>query len=465
MEPSGTPPPRALRRELGVFGATMMGLGSIVGTGVFVSIGIAAGVAGPSVVLAIGLAGLLALCNALSSAQLAASHPTSGGTYEYGYVYLSPWLGFSAGWMFLCAKSASAATAALGFAGYTIVLLGDRGAVGSSAAASGLRIGLAAAAVVLLVAVVAAGMRRSNHVNMVIVSVTLSALAFFVVAGFPGAIDNAGSTLTPFFESPAGDARRALPRLLEATALMFVAYTGYGRIATLGEEVKQPRRTIPRAILLTLAVSMIVYVAVAMVGVASAGAAAFGAAGTELAAPLAVVARGFDVPAAAGILSIGALTAMLGVLLNLVLGLSRVVLAMGRRRDLPASLARLDDSGTTPLRAVLLVGVVILGLVSIGSVKLAWSFSAFTVLIYYAVTNLAAIRMPAAERLYHPVIAWIGLAGCLGLAFWVERRVWIVGLAVLGTGLLLRVLSGRASSQAGDGPGSGSRRGAGEGPP
>ncbi|MGI9038353.1 MAG: APC family permease [Gemmatimonadota bacterium] len=441
-----TTPAAGLRRELGTFGATMMGLGSIVGTGVFVSIGIAAGVAGPSVVLAIGLAGLLALCNALSSAQLAASHPTSGGTYEYGYVYLNPWLGFSAGWMFLCAKSASAATAALGFAGYTLVLLGDRwpGMAPPPDAASAWRVGLAGAAVLLLVAVVAAGMRRSNHVNVFIVSVTLSALAFFIVAGLPGAIDNAGSTLTPFFESPAGDARRVLPRLLEATALMFVAYTGYGRIATLGEEVKSPRSTIPRAILLTLAVSMLLYVAVATVGVAAAGAAAFGSAGTEEAAPLAVVARGFEVPAAAAILSIGAVTAMLGVLLNLILGLSRVVLAMGRRRDLPGGLARLDDSGTTPLRAVLLVGVVILGLVSIGSVKLAWSFSAFTVLIYYAVTNLAAIRMPAAERLYHPAIAWLGLAGCLGLAFWVERRVWIVGLAVLGAGLILRGLLRRA---------------------
>lgn len=441
-----TTPAAGLRRELGTFGATMMGLGSIVGTGVFVSIGIAAGVAGPSVVLAIGLAGLLALCNALSSAQLAASHPTSGGTYEYGYVYLNPWLGFSAGWMFLCAKSASAATAALGFAGYTLVLLGDRwpGMAPPADTASAWRVGLAGAAVLLLVAVVAAGMRRSNHVNVFIVSVTLSVLAFFIVAGLPAAIDNAGSTLTPFFESPAGDARRVLPRLLEATALMFVAYTGYGRIATLGEEVKSPRSTIPRAILLTLAVSMLLYVAVATVGVAAAGAAAFGSAGTEEAAPLAVVARGFEVPAAAAILSIGAVTAMLGVLLNLILGLSRVVLAMGRRRDLPGVLARLDDSGTVPLPAVLLVGVVILGLVSIGSVKLAWSFSAFTVLVYYAITNLAAIRLPAAERLYHPAIAWLGLAGCLGLAFWVERRVWIVGLAVLATGLILRGLLRRA---------------------
>ena len=438
-------PPAALRRELGTFGATMMGLGSIVGTGVFVSIGIAAGVAGPAVVLAVVVAGGLALCNALSSAQLAASHPTSGGTYEYGYAYLSPWLGFSAGWMFLCAKSASAATAALGFAGYAVVLAGDSAsAMVGAGAGSGVpwRVVLAAGAVLALVAVVCAGMRRSSAVNVAIVSVTLASLVFFVVAGLPGAIDRAGATLRPFFGSPGTGARGALPGLLEASALMFVAYTGYGRIATLGEEVKQPRRTIPRAIGLTIAVTVALYVAVSFVGVASAGAAGFGVAGTEEAAPLAVVARGFGIESAPTILSIGAVTAMLGVLLNLVLGLSRVMLAMGRRGDLPTGLARIDAQGTVPRRAVLLTGAIIIALVSIGSIKLAWSFSAFTVLVYYAITNLAAIRMPDAERLYHPAIAWIGLAGCLGLAFWVEPRVWIAGLGVLAAGLVLRASFG-----------------------
>nr|MBP9225705.1 amino acid permease [Verrucomicrobiales bacterium] len=120
-EPQETP---RLQPRLGVFGAMMMGLGSIVGTGVFVSIGIAAGIAGPSVILAVALAALVAICNGLSSAQLAANHPVSGGTYEYGYQYLNSWLGFTAGWMFLLAKSASAATAALGFSGYLLSAMG-----------------------------------------------------------------------------------------------------------------------------------------------------------------------------------------------------------------------------------------------------------------------------------------------------------------------------------------------------
>jgi len=422
----------ALRRELGVFGATMMGLGSIVGTGIFVSIGIAVGVAGPSVIVAIAIAAAVAVCNALSSAQLAANHPASGGTYEYGYVYLKPWLGFSAGWMFLCAKSASAATAALGFAGYTLVALGQGD--------SGWRIALALAAVIVLVVVVLSGLRRSNWTNIAIVSITLASLAFFVLTGLPSALNHGVDNFIPFLESPNGDGRHPAARLLEATALMFVAYTGYGRIATLGEEVRSPRRTIPRAIVLTLLVSMTLYMAVGAVGVGAAGAAAFGSLGTERAAPLAIVARGFGVPAAGVILSVGAVTAMLGVLLNLILGLSRVVLAMGRRGDLPASLARLNASGTTPTLAVLLVGGIILGLTAIGSIKLAWSVSAFTVLVYYAITNLAAIRLPSDQRLYHPAIAWAGLVGCLSLAFWVEPRAWLAGVGVLGAGLIARGL-------------------------
>ena len=130
---------RHLRHDVGVFGATMMGIGSMVGTGIFVSIGIAAGVAGPAVLLAIALAAIVATCNALSSSQLAASMPVSGGTYEYGYAYLKPWLGFTAGWMLLCAKTASAATAALGFAGYLLQLVGRESLVVPVAVAAILR--------------------------------------------------------------------------------------------------------------------------------------------------------------------------------------------------------------------------------------------------------------------------------------------------------------------------------------
>ena len=422
-----------LRRELGLIGAVMMGMGSIVGTGVFVSIGIAAGITGPAVILAVMIGAGVALCNGLSSAQLAANHPVSGGTYEYGYRYLRPWLGFTAGWMFLLAKSASAATAALGFGGYLLAALGVHNRVALILSAL--------AAVAVLTAIAAWGMRRSNRANMVIVSVTLAALIFFVLAGLPR-IDPAN--FTPFFGGAAGTADTPLPDLLYAAALMFVAYTGYGRIATLGEEVREPRRIIPRAIITTLVLTMALYVGVAVVGVGAAGADAMRQATLTAAAPLEVIARGFTVPGAAAILAVGAITAMLGVLLNLILGLSRVLLAMGRRGDMPAATAQVDAATSTPRNAVVIMGVVIAALVLVGDVKLTWSFSAFTVLIYYALTNLAALQLAPDARLYPRWIAWLGLAACLFLAFWVETWVWVVGLGLIGIGLLVRqIINGK----------------------
>ncbi|MEP0880540.1 APC family permease [Trichocoleus sp. ST-U3] len=417
---AGTSPPQ-LQRELGVLGATMMGLGSIVGTGVFVSIGIAAGIAGPAVILAIAIGAVVATCNGLNSAQLAANHAVSGGSYEYGYKYLNPSLGFTAGWMFLLAKTASAATAALGFAGY---LLNATGLYGR-----GFLIPTALAAAILMTLIVLSGIRRSNRANIAIVSVSLLSLIFFVLICLPRATEVGTENLTPFFKgSPA--------TVLQASALMFVAYTGYGRIATLGEEAREPRKTIPIAMIVSLGVTMLLYMAVATVGIGAVGTEILGKATQAQAAPLEVAVRSVAGSRGAAILSIGAIAAMLGVLLNLILGLSRVLLAMGRRRDMPRILARLNRQGTTPDLAVVVVGIAIALLVLLGNVKTTWSFSAFNVLIYYAITNLAALKMPDSERLYPKWIAWAGLGSCLFLAFWVEPQIWQMGLGLIVAGLI-----------------------------
>ncbi len=411
-----------LRRELGVVGATVMGLGSIIGTGLFVSIGIAAGIAGTSVILAVIIGALVATCNGLNSAQLAANHPVSGGSYEYGYKYLNSWLGFTAGWMFLLAKTASAATAALGFAGYFLNATGMGG--------RGLLIPVALTSVVILTAIVLSGIRRSNVINITIVSISLLSLVFFIIAGTPTAITNGLNNLTPFFQGSIGT-------VLHASALMFVAYTGYGRIATLGEEAKEPHRTIPRAIVVTMVLTMVLYTAVALVAVGAVGAEVLGKLGTVgQTAPLQVVAGKFSFMGGSQILAIGAITAMLGVLLNLILGLSRVLLAMGRRRDMPRIFALVNHSGTTPVSATIAIGIAIALLVSTGNVKTTWSFSAFTVLIYYAITNLAAIYLPPFERLYPKWLSLLGLAACLFLAFWVEPFIWQVGIALIVAGLI-----------------------------
>lgn len=427
MSEHNTPP--QLRRELGVTGAVLMGLGSIIGTGVFVSIGIAAGVAGPAVILAIMLAAAVATANGLSSAQLAANHPVSGGTYEYGYRYLNPRLGFTAGWTFLLAKSASAATAALGFAGYTLYALG---------LPPDLLVPLALAAVVVLTAIVVGGIRRSNAVNIVIVSFTLLALGVFIAAGL-GSFD--ADNLGAFFDAPQGEG--GLSGLLQATALLFVAYTGYGRIATLGEEVREPHRTIPRAIIAALLATMLLYGLVALAGIGAVGAEVLSGDSARQAAPLEAAAQQIGQPLVARLVALGAITAMLSVLLNLILGLSRVLLAMGRRGDMPPAVARLNSAQTTPQVAVLAVGLMIALLVLIGDVRTTWSFSAFTVLLYYALTNLSALRLRPDERLFPRGVAWAGLAACLFLAFWVEPAVWLAGLVLVAAGLLWQVVAQR----------------------
>jgi len=418
---SATNSPPQLKRELGVVGATLMGLGSIVGTGVFVSIGIAAGIAGTSVILAVAIGAIVATCNGLNSAQLAANHAVSGGTYEYGYRYLTPALGFTAGWMFLVAKTASAATAALGFAGYLLNIGGFN---------SSWVVPTALFAVVIMTLVVLSGIRRSNVANTVIVSVTLLSLGFFILACLPRAAEVGIENLTPFFTTSPG-------AVLHASALMFVAYTGYGRIATMGEEARSPRETIPKAMIVCLLLTMLLYMTVAIVSIGAVGADVLGSAtGQTKAAPLEVVVRSVAGSGGALVLAIGAVTAMLGVLLNLILGLSRVLLAMGRRSDAPNFLARLNQQQTTPYWAVVFVGIAIALLVLLGNVKTTWSFSAFSVLIYYAITNFASLRLTPSERLYPVWVGWLGLVSCLFLAFWVESSIWQVGLGLIVAGLI-----------------------------
>jgi len=386
-----------LKRELGLGGAVVTGLGSIVGTGAFVAIGIASGMWGDLVLWAIPIAAVVAVFNGLSSALLAGRFPVAGGTYEYGYQTLNQWFGFSAGWLFLLAKTASAATAALGVALYLgldhpLVPIG---------------------AVALVVTLVIAGIRRTALVNALLVAITVAAIAWFSVSGLT---DSSWSGID--LDGLGAD-------LLGAVAFLFVAYTGYGRIATLGEEVKDPARVIPKAVIITLAVAAVLYMAIELGGRARAGP-DWGA----------LIELGFvDMP----LVTVGAVTAMLGVLLNLILGLSRVWLAMGRRGDMPPVLARLD-ARSEPLGAIALSGVLVAALTLIGDIGLAWSFSAMTVLLYYGLTNLSALAVDRRRP-----TAWLGMASCLFLSFFVPLGVWLAGAGLLALGLLWKTVYTRTA--------------------
>lgn len=431
---SQTQQPGRLKRELGVFHAVLLGLGSILGTGVFVSIGIAAGIAGPSVLIAIVLAALLALCNGLSSAQLAAAHPVAGGTYEYGYKYLHPKLGFTAGWMFLLAKSASAATAALALSIYAL------GAVGYGGEFE-LVIPGAVLFTALITFIVLLGLRRSAEVNAIIVTITILGLIAFLFGSLNALNDGSVLSFADMSNLAVQPTTAYFTAVIAATPLLFVAYTGYGRIATLGEEVKTPKVTIPKAIIVTLGISSLLYLAVGVV------------LATLTSKVFIIPSRGMPYKAeadtvvdAAGwlgfstwlayLVGLAGITAMLGVLLNLVLGLSRVLLAMGRRRDVHGIFEKINPNGTTPVPAVIGVGVLIAGLTLIGDIKTTWSFAAFTVLIYYGITNLAALKLPKENRLYPRAFSYAGLGGCLFLCWWVEPIVWLIGLKLILLGIL-----------------------------
>jgi APA family basic amino acid/polyamine antiporter len=406
-----------LQRTVGLPGAVLLGLGSILGTGVFVSLTMVADLAADWTVLAILVAGALAVCNGLSSAQLAAAHPISGGTYEYGYRYLNPAAGFTAGWMFLVAKSASAATAALGIAHYiNAILPSDREVC---------PILTGAIIVIFMTAFVLGGLKRSTRLNAILVSLTLAALTVFVINANPIAVSETAerSSSNEF----------SYRHFFEACALAFVAFTGYGRVATMGEEIRDPARNIPLAILLTLTLTVMLYAAV----------------GWSLSSSGPGVHSLVEHPALASsrvlqtLVAIGAMLAMLGVLLNLILGLSRVLLAMARRRDVPQGLAVLNSTGTSPNRCVIAIGILIAGLCALGDIRMTWSLSAFTVLVYYATANLCAIMQPPAERRYPRGIPIVGFVVCCSLAVWVEQLAWITGLTLIVIGLFWHCLRRR----------------------
>lgn len=416
-----------LNRSIGLGGAILLGLGSILGTGVFVSLGLAVGAASQWAIAALATAALLASLNALSSAQLAANHPVSGGTYAYGYRYLNPHLGFVAGTAFLLAKSASAGAAAIGLVSYAANWLG----------LTGLPINmLASLAILAMTLLVAGGLRRASLINTLLVGLTLMALLALGFAAFGSPPSEAALTA---WEPLAPHA------LFEAAALLFVAFTGYGRIATLGEEVTVPRRTIPRAIIATLFVSTSLYALTLLASLRTLGPEVMAQATRNTAAPLQAVAAHLQSGWLQPLIAIAAGAAMAGVLLNLILGLSRVAFAMGRQRDLPSTLGQLSASGE-PLRAIWAVGSFIALIAFFGGFAAVWSFSAFTVLIYYAITNLAALQLSDEERLYPKSLSAAGLVVCLGLAVWISPPVLLTGSAILVAALGLRTVLKSGSS-------------------
>lgn len=414
-----------LRRDLNLLTAVGVGLGAIIGAGIFVVTGVAAGVAGPAFLIGLFLAGIVATFNALNSAQLAATYPQSGGTYEYGHQVLRPWLGFAAGWMFLASKLAAGGTVALGFAGY----------FGALVPGIPLRL-IAVAAVVILTIVNYFGIQKAGSLNIIIVSISVLSLVVVVFTGIPTfSLEN----LRPF--SPTG-----LHGILQSAALLFFAYTGYARLATLGEEVSEPDKTIPRAIILALGTAIVLYLAVAVVTVGNIGAG-------EMAASLSPIEHATSVfrwPQVGKMVVIGATTAMLGVLLSQILGISRMIFAMARRRDLPSVFAHVHPTYAIPDRGIFFTAGVMLLVVLFGTLEVVLATAAFTILLYYSIANLAAMNMRPKDRIYPRWISFCGLISCLILAGTLDFNVIISGIGLLAVGFLLRWLFHRLSGSSSD---------------
>lgn len=399
-----TPPGPSLQRRLGTFDAVTIGLGSMIGAGIFVALAPAAASAGSGLLVGLVVAAVVAYCNAMSSARLAALYPQSGGTYVYGRERLGEFWGYTAGWSFVVGKTASCAAMALTVGYY----------VWPSWAHA-----VAVAAVVALTVLNYSGIQKSAMVTRVIVAVVLAVLTAVVViiVGF-GDADTARLAI--------GD-DVTVHGVLQAAGLLFFAFAGYARIATLGEEVRAPARTIPRAISIALGVALVVYAVVAIAVLAQLGSTALASATAPLAD--AVAAAGFS--GLEPMVRVGAAVAALGSLLALILGVSRTTLAMARDRHLPHALAAVHPRFGSPHRAEVAVGVVVAVAAAVVDLRGAIGFSSFAVLLYYAIANASAWTL--GRRL----IPSVGLAGCLVLAFLLPLTSVVVGSIVVALGAVV----------------------------
>ncbi|MFI6328363.1 APC family permease [Micromonospora chersina] len=397
-----------LARRLGVPDAVVIGLGSMLGAGVFVVFAPAAAAAGGAgLLVALALAGFIAFCNATSSARLAARYPESGGTYVYGRERLHPFAGFLAGWGFVIGKTASCAAMALTIGAY---LWPGRARL------------VAVLAVLAVTAVNLRGIGKTAAATRVLVGVVLTVLAVVAVTGAP---DVAPDRL-------AGFADTGVRGVLTAAGLLFFAFAGYARIATLGEEVRDPERTVPRAVPLALGVVLAIYLVLAVVAVGVLGEQRL----ADSAAPLAEVVTAAGLPGLAWLVRAGATVAVTGVLLSLLAGVGRTTLAMARRRDLPGALAAVHPRHQVPHRAELAVAAVVIVVVSLVDVRGAIGFSSCTVLVYYAIANASALTLgrDPARKLPVQLLAALGLVGCLLLAVNLPVASVLTGFGVLALG-------------------------------
>ena len=380
-----------LQRKLSFTDAVVIGLGAMIGAGIFSAVGPAARAAGEGIFLSLAIAALVAALNALTMAQLAAVYPEVGGAYVYGRKLLGDYWGFLAGWGFVVGKTASCAAMALTLAYYV---------------APGLSRLVAPLVVLLLTAINFFGIKKTAGATRVIVALVIATLAIAVVTAWVGGLAQsdrlAGAWTTGV----------SLRGVFEGGGIFFFAFAGYARIATVGGEVHEPERTIPRALLTALALVLALYFVVIISVVASLDLAAI----AESRAPLALVVERGAHSALAPLVRAGAMIASAGVLLSLLAGVSRTIFAMAKEGDLPKVLGRIHEKRHSPYVAELIIGGIVALVCAFADLRESIGFSSFAVLTYYAVANAAALRLAREKRRSPKVLSWLGFAGCAGLA-------------------------------------------------
>jgi APA family basic amino acid/polyamine antiporter len=402
--------PRKLKRSIGLWSAVAINVGAIIGGGIFVVTGIVAGYAGSALVVSMVIAGVIAFLTALSFAKLTAWQPVEGSVYEYGRQLLSPYAGFLAGWMWIVANTFTGAAVSLGFAYYL------------ATAIPSLPIGYVAASLCLVfTALNLVGAKQSATVNNVLVAVKLAILGFFVVFGV---FHVSSSNFTSFNPLSSG--------VLYGSFFIFFAYGGFARVAVVAEEVKDAKRNVPRAMLLSLGISTLVYVLVGLVAVGLLGPVGLAASSSPLSTAIGITGNSLAVQ----IIALGGLVATASVLLTSILGVSRMAFSMARRKDLPSALSRLHSRFLTPYLAILGSGVLMAVLVLFVDLTRVVAISTFALLFNYSITNTAAFKLKN-EGSWQRLVPLLGVSTCLLLLafiFLVSTDAWVVGVISLVVG-------------------------------
>ena len=399
-----------LSRKLTTRDAIFIGLGSMIGAGIFVAPSPAAAAAQAGLVFGLIIAASVAFLNAMSSAQLARLYPSSGGTYLYAKERLSDFWAWVAGWGFIVGKFASCAAVALTFGYY---LFPDYARF------------FAAGAVMLFMTLNYLGIKKTAFVTKVIVSAVMVSLFTIVLMTLSGQPDP--QNLQPIY------GESGLYGILQSAGIWFFAFAGYARIATLAEEVENPKKSIPKAIVISLTITLMFYAAVTLSALSVVGPTAL----SQSNAPLVTAVSEAGFSRWQWVVILGATLATLGVLISLMAGISRTLFAMAADKKLPSYLAKVHPTHKVPYLAEITVGLILIVVVLTADIRSAIGFSSFTVLLYYAVTNMAAYTLNKSERMFNRNLAVLGFIGCVVLSFTLPLSSVIAGSFVMAIGLVI----------------------------